>query len=186
MEKKDGHHWIARLKAEGLTALESLYLAWRTDFLEFAKRYDASKEDILDVYQDALIIFYENIKSGKLNELTSSPKTYLFSVGKYTLLNKLKGRHNLVNLEIEKVEQPTGLEPIEPLNNRQELMLNALKQLGPTCKRLIELFYYEKLSIKEIVTELNLKNENTVKAHKSRCIKSMREKINKWQSKIKN
>ena len=178
MTKKDGDWWIEKLKNEGLSAIESLYLEWRTDFLDFARRYQPSDEDALDAYQDALVIFYENIVSGKLEKLTSSAKTYLFSVGKYTLLNKLKAKNKYIPLEVEDKLHNVNKEDVEyNLNEREEKVYQLLKQLGPRCQQLIELFYFQKLSIKTIAQQLKLKNENTVKAHKSRCIKSLRDKM---------
>lgn len=176
----DYHDWILNLRQNGLQAIETLYQEWRNDFVAFAQRYGAPEEDILDAYQDAVVVLYENILNGKLQQFSSTPKTYLFSIGKYKLLNKLKAKNKLVGLsanESEGAEEWTY--PEQDLNQRQQRMYQALKQLGASCQQLIQLFYYQKLSIREIVVKAGFKNENTVKAQKSRCIKSLRERLQK-------
>ncbi len=172
--------WIRELREEGLRAVEKLYAQWREEFLAFASRYGGSQDDVLDAYQDALIILYENVRKGKLTELSSSPKTYLFSIGKYTLLNSLKRQGKQRTLVSEAVEQEVSwTPPDDELNDRQQRLMVALKGLGKSCQELIDLFYYQRLSIREIVAKTGLKNENTVKAQKSRCVKSLRANMQK-------
>jgi RNA polymerase sigma-70 factor (ECF subfamily) len=177
MHERNNTAWLDRLRDEGLTAVEALYLSWREDFIAFAQKYAAPEADVLDAYQDAIIILYDNVTNEKLTNLTSSLKTYLFSIGKYTLLNKIKANQRVVAYEANDTEEPLPPEPEPALNERQVAMFQALQGLGDRCQKIINLFYFEKQSIKSIVSLTGLKNENTVKAHKSRCLKSLREKM---------
>lgn len=177
MQQDSDTSWLERLQTEGLSAVEDLYLSWREDFIAFARKYAAPEEDVLDAYQDALIILYENVVNGKLKDLTSSLKTYLFSIGKYTLINQLKANNKLVAYEPDVNEAVPAVDVAPELNERQEAMFQALQHLGDRCQRIIELFYFQRQSIKNIVSLTGLKNENTVKAHKSRCLKSLKEKL---------
>lgn len=180
MAKAIHQDWIRALREEGLRAVERLYTQWREEFLAFASRYGGSQDDVLDAYQDALVILYENVRKGKLTELSSSPKTYLFSIGKYTLLNNLKRQGKQRALVSETVEQAVNWTPVDDeLNDRQQRLMEALKGLGKSCRELIDLFYYQRLSIREIVAKTGLKNEDTVKAQKSRCVKSLRANMQK-------
>ena len=124
MQKTIGQDWIRELREEGLSAVERLYAQWREEFLAFASRYGGSQDDVLDAYQDALIILYENARKGKLTELTSSPKTYLFSIGKYTLLNSLKRQGKQQTLVPEVAEQePAWTSPDDELSDEEQAML---------------------------------------------------------------
>jgi len=71
-------------------AFKEVYEANRSTFLNFAKKYGLDTEAILDIYQDAYIAFYENVQNGKLVELKSSLATYLISIGKYMVLERLR------------------------------------------------------------------------------------------------
>jgi len=129
-----------------------------------------------------IIAFYENVRSGKLKVLTSSVKTYLFSIGKYNILNQLKARRRLIPTEEifteVDLESNQYFKEIE-LTHRQVLIEQAFQQLGQACRELLMLFYYHQYSIKNIQEEMNYNNENTVKATKSRCMKSLRSFLDK-------
>ena len=77
---KDSQQLLSRIQEEGMSALEEVYREYREDFLHFALRFGLSESECLDAYQDVMIAFYENVKEGKLTTLTSSLKTYLFSI----------------------------------------------------------------------------------------------------------
>jgi RNA polymerase sigma-70 factor (ECF subfamily) len=178
MDKKNSIQFsktlISRLQKEGMSALEYIYQLYRQDFLLFARKYQATDEDILDAYQDAMIALFENVQTGKLTELTSHIKTYIFSIGKYILLNKLKRQSRIV--EIEQIPEQLDdffYKKIE-LSHRQTILLNALDELGGKCQELLVLFYYRQFSIEAIMHELGYQSTNVVKASKSRCMKKMK------------
>lgn len=169
---------INALKNGDLNVLDSIYLGYREAFLAFAQKYDLPQDDILDIYQDAIIAFYENVKKGKLDELQSTIKTYLFAIAKYMIFNKLKQKNRaiqpddvLLNIADESIDFFTNINQTE----QQVYLQKALNDLGDSCKELILNFYYEKLSIQKIATKMRYANENTVKAHKSRCMKSLKD-----------
>lgn len=161
-------------------ALESLYKIYRADFLAFARRYEKEEADILDVYQDAIIALFENVSSGKVPNLKSTLKTYLFSIGKFKLIDKLKAKGKMIPTEeIEQLKDQvdTSFEDQQELTYRQQELKNAIDELGEQCKELLTLFYYRRYSIEAIRETMDYKNDNTVKANKSRCMKSLREII---------
>src|SRR5690554_3551915 len=71
-------------------ALEDIYIQYKKEFFLYASRFSITEEDIVDIYQDSVVVLYENIKSGKLTTFTSSVKTYLFAIGKYKIYDRLK------------------------------------------------------------------------------------------------
>ncbi len=181
---KDSQQLLEKIRVEGMSALEEVYREYKTDFLNFAFRFGLSESDCLDAYQDVMIAFYENVMEGKLTTLTSSLKTYLFSIGKYNLLNQLKAKNRIVKTEeifpeIEATENDY-FESIE-LSHRQQVIETAFQQLGEQCRELLTLFYYHRYPIKNIQVAMNYSNENTVKATKSRCMKSLKSILEKTE-----
>ena len=57
---------------------------------------------------------------------------------------------------------------------KEQKIVKALNSLGSKCQEIIRLFYYSNYSNEAIMHRMNYENENTVKAHKSRCIKKLR------------
>lgn len=169
---------LLRLKEEGIKALEPIYEAYRVDFLQFAKRYELPEADVLDAYQDAIISFYENVVEDKLTEMSSSPKTYIFSIGKYILLNRRKNKNRFTDtselLEVAGKLTDNQLYKSITLTDQQRRIESNLNRIGEQCKKLLQLFYYQRYSIQSIQREMGYSSENTVKASKSRCMQSLR------------
>jgi RNA polymerase sigma factor (sigma-70 family) len=169
---------INLLKQGDLSVLDEVYLLHRDAFLGFGRTFNLSKDDITDVYQDTILIFYENVRSGKIETLDSTIRTYLFGIGKrlsYQLIRK-KGQTIEFMPTIEpEVNNIEDLIEQEAQTYQSQELSNALAKLGESCRRLLLLFYYEQLSIKTIMERMNYANENTVKAHKSRCIRSLQD-----------
>lgn len=172
---------LLSIKKGNTKVLKDFYIENRTFFIEFGKRYCNSKEDILDVYQDAIITFQEQVIDGKADNLKSSLKTYLFGIGKYMLFEKNRKQkkelsvyknHNDDIPMISIAEEDTIIEM------QQAKIQQGLRQLGKKCREVIMLFYYNNLTIEEIQEYLNYQSKDVVKSQKSRCLKQLKSKIN--------
>ena len=97
MESVQKNITIEDLKQGSDLLFKQIYENNRDKFLNFARKYNLSHEDNIDVYQDAYIIFYNNVMQGKIEEFTSSISTYLFSIGKYLIFDKMKKNNKTVN-----------------------------------------------------------------------------------------
>jgi RNA polymerase sigma factor (sigma-70 family) len=64
------------------------------------------------------------------------------------------------------------------LNDNQKKLSHFFKLLGEKCKEVLTLFYYRGLTIEEIAAFLNYNNKDVVKSQKSRCLKSLKDKMN--------
>lgn len=189
MEKQSENALFESLKKGSEMAFKEVYEGNRDLFLNFARKYGLGDADILDIYQDAYIVLYENIQNGKLVELKSSVATYLISIGKYKILERLRKKKKRVDTNkflnvIEDVD--SSLESFElvheELTQKQQLLQHFFKALGEKCKAILTMFYYKKYNIKQIMTEGGYNSENVVKSQKSRCLKTLREAIEKSQS----
>src|SRR5690606_5648277 len=127
-----------------------------------------SDEDAVDIYQDSMIVLYENILSGKLTTLTSSVKTYLFAIGKYKIYNTLKVKVSLVDFEDYEFLLAEDNEEFLLREKNIEQLQKAYQQLGGKCKKVIKLFYYENLTLEEIKDRLAYTSKDVVKTQKSR------------------
>ncbi len=190
MVKKPDNTLFNALKKGSEIAFKKVYQDNRLLFLNFARKYGLKDEDILDMYQDAYIVFYENIGNGKLKELKSSISTYLIGIGKYKIMDKLrKDKKKITSEAMLKNEQQIDSEiksfdlSSEESNPQQLLLLKHFDLLGEKCKAILTLFYYKQYSIKEIMIACAYSNENVVKSQKSRCLKTLKEAIKNTPSK---
>jgi RNA polymerase sigma-70 factor (ECF subfamily) len=165
-------------------ALKQVYEENRDKFLNFARRYHLSDEENIDVYQDAYIIFYDNVMSGKVESFSSSISTYLFGIGKYLIFDRMKKNKKEVSSKFDlsvvgkEDELVNGFEMEEQeLTTEQILLQKHFGAIGKQCQELLTLFYYRGYTIQEIMEAENYNSENVVKAAKSRCMKTLRERI---------
>lgn len=172
------------LKRGSEVAFKQVYQDNRQLFVNFARKYGLGDADILDIYQDSYIVFYENVSNGRLKELTSTISTYLISIGKYKLMEKL--RKNKKSIRSEALLEITGevdsqLESFEinteELTQNQKLLQLHFAKLGDKCKAILSMFYYKNMSIAQIMEAGNYNSENVVKSQKSRCLKTLKEAI---------
>lgn len=169
--------WIQSLKNGQKETLDVIYLRYKEDFLDFAKRYPVAADVVMDVYQDSIIILYENILQGKLNKLKSSIKTYLFAIGKYKIFAYLKVESQHKELQRDELVVNMNLFEIDTSEDRLKQLQQAYLLLGPKCQEVLNLFYYEGLNLEEIKNRLSYDSKNTVKSQKSRCLKQLKKTI---------
>lgn len=166
---------IAKLKIGDERTLKEIYITNKQSFFLFAARYQLSKEDLLDTYQDAIIALYENAKKGKIDDLKSSIQTYLFAIGKFMIFKKLKNRQEFIAIDDNLSDNFEWIEIEE--NNQVNLLTTAIKKLGEQCRNVLRLFYYEEKKLDEIQSILNYSNKDVLKAQKSRCLKQLKDLI---------
>jgi RNA polymerase sigma factor (sigma-70 family) len=174
---------VKLLKDADKRTLEKIYLENRDSFINFARKFNLSDDDIVDVYQDAIIALQEKAVKGKIDKISCTVKTYLFGIGKYMLYEKARKNNKKVadfpleNEAYNYKEISADFLDDEP-NEFQILLQKGFAKLGKKCKEVLTLFYYRGFTIDEIATKLNYNNKNVVKSQKSRCIKQLKDFIN--------
>ena len=182
LEEKE-NQVLEAIKRGDPKVLERLYDEIRQPFLVWAIQfYQCESEDALEIYQKAYTILYMNVRNEKLTKLTSSVKTYLFSIGKNLFREKFRNKHNrLVNLEDVSNTNAVKVEvDIEVLNeyedaHQKEIVRYLLDQIGDPCKTLLNLMFIKGYSADAVVREMGYSDERVVRKRKSLCLKKLRE-----------
>ncbi|MDX5348787.1 MAG: sigma-70 family RNA polymerase sigma factor, partial [Hymenobacteraceae bacterium] len=128
-----------------------------------------------DIFQNSLIVLYENAASDKLTELNCEVKTYIYSVAKNQILRLQKKNSTTINLE-QQDDINLYTDPVTDQHNEayvQEMVQQALNLAGNECKQILKLFYFLNHDLKSIAVMLHYKNENVVKVKKSQCLKKL-------------
>jgi RNA polymerase sigma factor (sigma-70 family) len=165
------------------TTLRRIYPLYAAEFKVWARRYVTCTEaDLTDAYQEALVAFYRNIVGGRLTNLTSSMKTYIFAIGYRQLRRAMRDNHKISLVgepsEADLPHDPHFLQLLieqEEYQAQKQYLGQAFEQLSPACQKVLELYFYQGLSIPQIKEELNYQSENSVSVQKSRCLKSLKE-----------
>jgi RNA polymerase sigma factor (sigma-70 family) len=150
-------------------AVKGLY-----DFFPAVKKHivnnSGTSEDAKDIFQDALVILYQKMKTGEFI-LTVPISTYLYAVAKNLWLQELRKRKKLpiaerdTDVAEDLIEQEQGF----------DIASAAFNFLGEKCRQLLILFYFKKKSFREIASLLQFGSEQTAKNQKYRCIQKAKE-----------
>ncbi len=172
---------IVRLKRGDQQALEQIYSEYRQSFITYiTNTHNCSEEQAVDIYQYAILSFYENVVDGSFEEMNAAGiKTYLYSIGKNKLLGDLRkktkitfqGKFNDDDLILD--EDEFEIEKIEKYDKISEV----IRSMGDPCKRILELFYFNKLSADEIAEIMGYSSGNTVRSLKYKCIQRIKKLI---------
>lgn len=180
--KGQTQEWIQATQTGDLAWFDEFYLENKASFLKWAAgEFSLPEEDLKDVYQQATIAFYENLVDGKLKELTSSKKTYLFGIGKNLLLKRVN-KKEIENRHIDRVKEHWLFQGQEIPENSSLIIKvkESLADLKEPCQSILEMFYIENLSLETIGDKLNYSSSDVVKTQKSRCLKNFRTKLSEW------
>ncbi len=168
---------IEKIRNGDKRQLEAIYKEHKVEFVNWITgQYHCSEDDAKDIYQFAIITFYDNIRTEKLSVLNSSVKTYLFAIGKHKALEQKKASVKYRYLQ-EGQELPIpdiGKWDDDLYEESLQLVEKCLKQLGEPCKSLLELYYFHGLSMDEIADKMNYKNRFTSKNLKYKCVNRLR------------
>jgi len=163
-------------------ALEQLYAKLYPIIKSYIQKNNGSDEDAADIFQDAIIVFYDKVRQNQF-QLSSSIRTYMYSVCKHLWLNKLRAQKKVVSLSEDSdfiTVDPLSLNEISS-NERNEFLQKLLESLGEDCKRILVYYYYDRLKMKEIAERMNFATDQVAKNKKSSCLKKLKSIVSQSQ-----
>ena len=135
-------------------------------------RNNGSSEDAKDIFQEAMIVLYEKVRSGTF-ELNCQIKTYVFSVCRRLWLKRLQ-QVNRYTTEVNGIQDvilvEEEMEAHERRNAEYQLMEKSIKNLGEPCKSLLEAYYLQQKSMQEIASNFGYTNADNAKNQKYKCL----------------
>ncbi len=157
-------------------AINKLYTGYYPMVLQFILNNNGDEDDAKDVYQEAIIVLYNKIKTGNF-ELSSKLKTYIYSVSRRIWLKKLalqnKKTSNIADFEdVLMVEE--DMEQHEQRDLQFVQMKSALESLGEPCKTIIQDFYIQGLSMQDICEKFGYTNTDNAKTQKYKCLQRLK------------
>lgn len=149
--------------------IEHIYLRHRSAFLGWsAKQFGLSREDALDIYQEAIVAFTRNVRAGKFVPSASEPSTYLFAIGRNQALNLIRSR-NSGRAEEDvalRIAHPPETDQLHEDEHNAHLISTGMRSLSDKEQEILRLFYAEERSMTEIAEALGYTNADTAKKMK--------------------
>ncbi len=173
---------IQALRSEPIPDAAINYL-YRNNYLltaAYIRQNNGSEQDAEDIFQEVILVFIEIVKKDKFRG-ESSISTFLYSITRNIWLNELKKRDRSRYRDevFEKSRDPMEMDVSHYMMDKEiksQLML-IMESLGETCKRILLAFYFQKLSMREILKTLEYENEQVVRNKKYKCLKQLEQLI---------
>lgn len=157
--------------------LRMLYNNYCNDVIRYICNNNGSAEDGADIFQEAILEFVDIVK--KDNFLgKSSIKTFLFAISKNLWRQELRSRDRRNKREKlfngnEQIQLPEADERWFN-KDRQKAMDKIYGEIGDVCRNILQGFYYEELSMKDLLKKFNYENEQVLRNRKSLCLKKIK------------
>ncbi|MFN8155176.1 MAG: sigma-70 family RNA polymerase sigma factor [Bacteroidia bacterium] len=155
-------------------ALRQVYRQHYQMVVHLVMNNGGSLQEAKDVYQEALIVFYEKVKEDTF-ELNCRIKTFLYSVSRRLWLKQLQ-RKNRFTSNLSDTEEYVEV-PWEEAGKREEqyhAMHTALEALGEPCRSILKDFYMHNQSMEEITEKFGYTNADNAKNQKYKCLKRLK------------
>jgi RNA polymerase sigma factor (sigma-70 family) len=152
-------------------ALEFIYKKYYRMMTKLVITNSGTEEEARDVYQDALVVFWQKARSGNL-VMTAKISTYIYSVCQNLWRKELDRKKRLSN---EEKDSPQVMDMDSP--EREKIMAKCLNQLGETCRKVLMYYYFDEMSMQEIAEKLGFANTDTAKTKKYKCKQKLDELV---------
>jgi RNA polymerase sigma factor (sigma-70 family) len=114
-----------------------------------------SIDDVSDVFQDTIIVLYNQITGNTLN-LTTDLKGYFFGIARNVWSSQLRKKQKTTELEADLADEEETEEQSDPILER--IVSRVFQKLKPDQQTVLRLFS-DGHSYEDIASKMNLKNE---------------------------
>lgn len=131
-----------------------------------------------DVFQDSCIILMQKIKSGNVTiNREGALLSYLVQIGKLTAFNIIrKGSHSVTTEAFPEIGVDADeLKVSEKQQTQDEFLDRVFDSIPGDCKMLLKKFYWDHKPMDEIASMLGLRNADTAKTKKNRCMNKFKD-----------
>jgi RNA polymerase sigma factor (sigma-70 family) len=162
------------LLANRAHALTQLYRQGFPPVRRYVGRHGGNAQDAQDVFQDALVLLYEQATSGTLT-LTASATTYLGGISRNLWQHELRRRARLPHQPLS--EDWVSLASEETPADPTVAVLNYIERLGAKCKGLLLSFYYFQQPLTQIAEVYGYRSVRSATVQKFKCLERLRHAV---------
>jgi DNA-directed RNA polymerase specialized sigma24 family protein len=140
----------------------------------FVSKRHGTLQDAKDIFQDALVIFYEKLAAGRL-QINLSEEAYLLGIAKHLWIRKFN--HDKRNVSFTELESAIAIPNDYFAEVHTGRLLQFLELTGKRCMDLLMAFYYTRLSMQKIREEFGYGSERSATVQKYKCLEKIRDQV---------
>lgn len=141
----------------------------------YVSRMGGSFEEAKDVFQDALIIYYEKAVAGKeVMVIARNDNAYLLGIAKHLWLRRYRDSNRNVpfdHIGHELLNEELGADPIA------EKLMHYLQASGQKCMDMLKAFYYDKLPVQQLANLFGYTSIRSATVQKYKCLEKVRDHV---------
>ena len=153
---------------------EELYESAFPAVAGFVSQMNGSFQDAKDIFQDALIIYFERSTDPQFS-VNATPERYILGIAKHLWIRKFKEKGKNISLNTFEAALSIPVDFFPSVQSKR--VLQFIEQAGKKCLDLLRSFYYDKLTMKELAQKFEYSSEHSVTVQKYKCIEKVRESV---------
>lgn len=172
---------------------------WGKALAFLMKRFGIGEDDCKDIFQESFITLYDNIRAGRLKDMTASLSTYFLAICRNKAMETLRGASKSVAVESEtslslidgeiqadKIDSLLALDDGDEdvVERKERLVRSIVSNLPSPCDELLCGFYRDNLSMRSLAEMFGYSSESVAKVTKHRCCEKFRAKYNELCNKL--
>lgn len=172
---------VDAIKTNDESVLKQLYQDNYKKVEFYIVQNNGSMPQAKDTYQEAFLAVYQNIKAEKFVPANETAlQGYIYQIAKNKWRDYLRSsRYKKTTAMIDNYHPIDDNSEIDEFNDHEEkdqkleVTIAAFGKLGSECKDLLTRFYFNKKSLRDIASSLNLE-ETSARNKKYRCMQKLR------------
>lgn len=131
-------------------------------------------EEAKDVFQDALLLYYEHILKSDDRQVQNE-QGYLLGIARHLWLKKFRKEQSSSSLEYPEADQLIEEEAQETASSHKLLLF--LEAAGKKCMDMLRAFYYDRQPLSDIARSFGYSGIRSATVQKYKCIEKVRDTV---------
>jgi DNA-directed RNA polymerase specialized sigma24 family protein len=140
---------------------------------KYVSKHGGSFDEAKDVFQDALLSYYEKSRSATI-AINSSEGAYIYGTARYLWIKRYKEGNKTMQLDDN---YTAGLSNYAEGTLAEDKLLNFLETAGKRCMELLRSFYYDQLPMIKVAQLFGFSGVRSATVQKYKCIEKVRETV---------
>ncbi|GAB3893706.1 hypothetical protein GCM10028803_08090 [Larkinella knui] len=168
---------IELLRTGDTSAYEWVYKKYYPSIARFVQRNKGNEGDAEDIFQESVLLIYQKITAPDFR-LTSTLKTFLFSIARNLWLKKLRDEKLVTISEDQLILLHDSVDFVSTDPSPEEVQherLNAwMARITGHCQRVIKSIYFSHEPMDHLMVTMGWKNRHTAINQKYKCIQQLK------------
>lgn len=193
--------FIVEIQKRNERVTESFYYECKQYFMSFYKTVFAREDIRDDIFQQSFVKLWTEIESkrifidnsgnihrhdryGNIRRMSCSMKTFLLDIAKNDYRDWIRKDKLVMVADIENAAYLMEVKSMErqeetPEAIQKRIVASCISDLPPRCKEILTMFYYDGMSLNEIIVARREKNisKNGLKTGKYKCMETLKSKV---------